>query len=191
MRFQETPVHGVVLITPDHFDDERGFFQCTWASDQFEAHGLESRMVQRNVSFNRAQHTLRGMHYQRQPHTEAKIVSCLVGAIFDVAMDIRPDSPSYGKWFGAELSQANGALLYVPNGCAHGYLSLKPETTVEYLISEYYHPEVAGGLRWDDPFFNVDWPGRPSVINARDATYPDFEPVVLVARAQASGDRSG
>jgi len=177
MRFQETSVHGVVLITPDHFEDERGYFARTWALDEFQTHGLETRLVQRNVSFNRARHTLRGMHYQREPYTEAKIVSCTIGAIYDVAMDIRPDSPSFGKWFGAELSQHNGALLYVPNGCAHGYLSLEPESTVEYLISEYYHPEVAGGLRWNDAFFGVAWPAEPSMINERDRTWPDFQAV--------------
>ena len=191
MRFHETPVDGVVLITPDHFDDERGFFQRTWALDEFQAHGLETRMVQRNLSYNRARHTLRGMHYQREPYGEVKLVSCTIGAIYDVAMDIRPDSPSFGKWFGAELRQDNSAMLYVPRGCAHGYLSLEPDSTVEYLISEYYHPEVAGGLRWDDGFFNVSWPAGPDVINARDATYPDFEPMLFASRIQSSGDRSG
>lgn len=176
MRFQETPIQDVVLITPDHFEDERGFFQRTWASDELEAHGLEPRMVQRNVSFNRARHTLRGMHYQHEPYGEVKVVSCPLGAIYDVAIDIRPDSPTFGKWFGAELRQDNGTMLYVPRGCAHGYLTLETGSTVEYLISEYYHPEVAGGLRWDDPFFGVQWPASPSVINARDASYPDFQP---------------
>jgi dTDP-4-dehydrorhamnose 3,5-epimerase len=104
-----------------------------------------------------------------------KVVSCLVGAIYDVAIDVRPESATFGQWFGAELRQDNGAILYVPQGCAHGYLTLTPDTTVEYLISEFYHPEVAGGVRWDDPFFNVRWPAQPSVINARDATYADFQ----------------
>jgi dTDP-4-dehydrorhamnose 3,5-epimerase len=184
MRFQQTSVHGVVLITPDQFDDERGFFARTWASDEFEAQGLDTRVVQRNVSYNRARHTLRGMHFQQAPYEEVKLVSCIVGAIFDVALDVRPDSPSFGRWFGAELRQDNGAMLYVPRGCAHGYLSLEPDSTVEYLISEYYHPEVASGVRWDDPFFNVRWPARASVLNARDASYPDFQPRVLASRAQ-------
>jgi dTDP-4-dehydrorhamnose 3,5-epimerase len=184
MRFQETSVQGVLLITPDHFDDERGFFQRTWACDEFEAHGLETRMVQRNVSYNRARHTLRGMHFQREPFGEVKLVSCAVGAIYDVAMDMRPESPTFGQWFGAELGRDNGALLYVPRGCAHGYLSLVPDTTVEYLISEFYHPEVAGGIRWDDPFFNVVWPAEPSVMHARDASWPDFEPAMAASRGQ-------
>jgi dTDP-4-dehydrorhamnose 3,5-epimerase len=176
MRFQETNVLGVRLITPDHFEDERGFFERTWALDEFTEWGLETRMVQRNVSYNRAARTLRGMHFQREPYPEVKLVSCIVGAIYDVAVDIRPESATFGKWFGAELRQDNGAMLYVPQGCAHGYLSLEPDTTVEYLISEFYHPEVAGGIRWDDPFFNVRWPLEPTVINARDASYPDFVP---------------
>jgi dTDP-4-dehydrorhamnose 3,5-epimerase len=176
MRFQETSVQGVLLITPDQFDDERGFFQRTWAFDEFEANGLESRMVQRNVSYNRVARTLRGMHFQNEPYPEVKLVSCAIGAIFDVAIDIRPNSPTFGQWFGAELRQDNGLLLYVPHGCAHGYLSLTPDTTVEYLISEFYHPEVAGGIRWDDPFFNVRWPAEPVVMNPRDATWPDFQP---------------
>jgi dTDP-4-dehydrorhamnose 3,5-epimerase len=174
MRFQETNVEGVLLIAPDHFEDERGFFERTWAEEQFEAHGLETRVVHRNRSYNRAAGTLRGMHFQFAPHAEVKVVSCLVGAVFDVAIDIRAESPTFGQWFGAELRQDNGALLYVPRGCAHGYLSLEPHSTVEYLVSHAYHPEAAGGIRWDDPSFNVRWPAKPSVITARDASWPDF-----------------
>ncbi|HEY1298028.1 MAG TPA: dTDP-4-dehydrorhamnose 3,5-epimerase [Chloroflexota bacterium] len=176
MRFEETNLAGVVLITPDRYDDERGFLARTWALDEFEAHGLGTRVVQRNVSYNRRVGTLRGMHFQHQPYSEVKVVSCLVGAIFDVAVDLRPDSATYSQWFGAELSQENGALLHVPEGCAHGYLTLAPETTVEYLLSEFYHPEAAGGLRWDDPFCNIQWPSEPSIVNARDRTWPDFMP---------------
>jgi dTDP-4-dehydrorhamnose 3,5-epimerase len=176
MRFQETTLQGVLLISPDHFEDERGFLERTWGQDVFEERGLHTRMVQRNVSYNRAVGTLRGMHFQREPYPEVKLISCMAGAVYDVAIDIRPDSATYGKWFGAELRQDNGLMLYIPKGCAHGYLSLVPDSTVEYLISEFYHPEVAGGIRWDDPFFNVRWPIEPSVVNARDATYPDFVP---------------
>jgi dTDP-4-dehydrorhamnose 3,5-epimerase len=182
MRFQETNVQGVLMISPDHFDDERGFFERTWAQDEFELHGLHTRMVQRNVSYNRAVRTLRGMHFQREPYPEVKLISCLIGAVYDVAIDIRPDSPTYGQWFGAELRQDNGLMLYVPQGCAHGYLSLEPDSTVEYLISEFYHPEVAGGIRWNDPFFNVRWPAEPVVMNGRDATYPDYVPHQLQVR---------
>jgi dTDP-4-dehydrorhamnose 3,5-epimerase len=183
MRFQETNVEGVWLITPDQFDDERGFFARTWAQDEFETRGLETRMVQRNVSYNRHGGTLRGMHFQREPYPEVKVVSCTIGAIYDVAIDIRPESPTFGQWYGAELRAETGAMLYVPRGCAHGYLSLEADSTVEYLISEFYHPEVAGGVRWDDPLFNVRWPARPTVMHERDATYPDFQRVESGARS--------
>jgi dTDP-4-dehydrorhamnose 3,5-epimerase len=174
MRFEETPVAGVVVITPDRFDDERGFFARTWGVDEFEARGLQGRVVSRNLSYNREPGTLRGMHFQHPPYQEVKIVSCLIGSVFDVAVDLRPESATFGKWFGTELSQANGTMLYVPEGCAHGYLSLAPDSTVEYLISEFYHPEAAGGLRWDDPFCNIRWPREPRMMNARDRTWPDF-----------------
>jgi dTDP-4-dehydrorhamnose 3,5-epimerase len=188
MRFQDTNVEGVLLIAPDHFEDERGYFQRTWALDEFTDRGLEPRMVQRNVSYNRASGTLRGMHFQREPYSEVKLISCSIGAIYDVAIDIRPDSPTFGQWFGAELRQDNGQMLYVPRGCAHGYLSLVPDSTVEYLISEFYHPEAAGGIRWNDPYFNVNWPTEPSVVNARDATWPDWSsnPAAGSARVDAA-----
>jgi dTDP-4-dehydrorhamnose 3,5-epimerase len=182
MRFEETPVAGVLLITPDRFDDERGFLARTWGLDEFEARGLGTPVVQRNVSYNRAPGTLRGMHFQHAPYRENKVVSCLVGAVFDVAVDLRPESVTYGTWFGAELSQDNGAILYVPEGCAHGYLSLVPDSTVEYLISEYYHPEAAGGLRWDDPFCRIQWPRAPAVMNERDRTWPDYLPDEVLSR---------
>lgn len=175
MQFEQTTVAGVFLIKPDKFDDERGFFTRTWGQDEFEAHGLQSRVVQRNLAYNRVAGTLRGMHFQRTPFPEVKLVTCLIGAVYDVAMDIRRDSPTFGRWFGAELRQDNATMLYIPEGCAHGYVSLEPESTVEYLISEFYHPEVAGGVRWNDPFFNVQWPIEPVVMNERDQTYPTFQ----------------
>jgi dTDP-4-dehydrorhamnose 3,5-epimerase len=185
MRFEEATVQGVWLITPDRFDDERGFFARTWGLDEFEANGLDARMVQRNVSYNRALGTLRGMHYQKPPYPEDKLVTCLVGSVYDVAMDIRPESPTFGRWFGAELRADTGAMLYVPRGCAHGYLTLEPDSTVEYLISEFYHPESADGLRWDDAAFNVVWPREPVVMNERDRTWPDFE--MMRTRVQVPG----
>jgi dTDP-4-dehydrorhamnose 3,5-epimerase len=174
MRFEATNIEGVWLITPDRFDDERGFFARTWGLDEFEAHGIDVHVVQRNAAYNRSAGTLRGMHFQRAPYSEDKIVSCPVGAVYDVAIDIRPESPTFGQWYGAELRGDAGAILYVPKGCAHGYVTLEPDTKVEYLISEYYHPEAADGVRWDDPFFNVAWPIQPTSMNARDRTWPDF-----------------
>ena len=177
MRIEDTRVDGVRLITPQRFPDDRGYFVVTWAEDLFTQHGLTARVVQRNLSYNRAQHTLRGMHFQRAPHAEVKVVSCLVGAVYDVAIDLRPDSPSYLQWFGAELRADSGTMLYVPEGCAHGYLTLEPDSTVEYLVSEFHHPESADGVRWDDAAFGIRWPARPVVMAPRDANYPDFASV--------------
>ena len=183
MRIQETPVQGVKVVLPDLFEDERGYFARTWGKDVFADQGLVAAMVQRNLSFNAATGTLRGMHFQRAPFGEVKVVSCMIGAIYDVALDIRPDSPTFGRWYGAELTAQNGAMLYVPEGCAHGYLTLEPGSLVEYLISEFYHPEVSGGIRWDDPFFAVDWPAEPTTMNERDRTWPDFEAARVMAQA--------
>jgi dTDP-4-dehydrorhamnose 3,5-epimerase len=174
MRFEETTIPGVLLITPERIPDERGFFVRTWAEDEFEAHGL-AHMVARNLSYNRAHGTLRGMHFQRQPRAESKLVCALAGAIYDVAVDLRPDSPTYQRWIGTELRAETGAMLYVPEGCAHGFISLDPETTIEYLISAYYAPHASGGVRWDDPQFGIRWPIQPTVISQRDRNWPDFE----------------
>jgi dTDP-4-dehydrorhamnose 3,5-epimerase len=184
MKFQSTEIGGVVLITPERIPDERGFFAQTWGQDDFEAHGLRPPMVARNVSYNRQAGTLRGMHFQRAPHAEVKLVSCLAGAIYDVAIDVRPDSATCRKWVAAELRAETGAMLYIPEGFAHGYLTLEPDTTVEYLMSAYYAPEAAGGVRWDDPSFGIRWPLEPTVMNARDRTWPDF-PAATPAPAQS------
>jgi dTDP-4-dehydrorhamnose 3,5-epimerase len=176
MIFQSTDVEGVVLVTEERFKDERGFFARTWGQDEFEANGLNPHMVQRNLSYNRKTGTLRGMHYQLPPHAEVKLVSCLVGAIYDVAIDLRRDSPTFGKWAGAELRPESGAMLYIPEGCAHGFLTLEPDTVVEYLISAFYAPEAACGVRWNDPVFGVLWPAEPTLMAERDRTYPDFKP---------------
>src|ERR1051326_1580054 len=168
MQFQHTQVQDVVVVTPDRFSDERGFFARTWGRDELERFGLDARVVQRNMAYNRARGTLRGMHFQHPPYAENKIVECLVGAIYDVAVDLRPDSPTFGRWVGTELRASEGVMLYVPEGCAHGYITLEPDSLVEYLTSAYYHPEASGGLRWNDPFFCIEWPHTPTVMNERD-----------------------
>jgi dTDP-4-dehydrorhamnose 3,5-epimerase len=183
MRFEQTHIPGVVLITPEQIADERGFFARTWGQDVFAAHGLDAPMVQRNVSHNRRAGTVRGMHYQRTPHAEIKLVSCISGRIFDVAIDLRTDSPAFGKWYGAELSESTGAMLYIPEGCGHGYQTLDSDTRVEYLISEYYHPECAAGVRWNDPFFAIHWPLAPTAMNERDRSWPDFAPATSGTKA--------
>ncbi len=175
MIFTPTELAGVVLITPERIPDERGFFTKTWGEDDFGANGLNPRMVARNLSFNRQTGTLRGMHFQRPPHAEAKLICALTGSIHDVALDLRRDSPTFGKWVARELRAETGEMLYVPEGCAHGFITLEPNTTTEYLISTYYAPEASGGVRWNDPAFRIEWPMEPRVISARDRAWPDFD----------------
>src|SRR2546425_9619297 len=176
MIFTPTELAGVVLIPPERIPDERGFFTKTWGEDDFEANGLNPRMVARNLSFNRQTGTLRGMHFQRAPHAEAKLICALNGAIYDVALDLRRDSPTFGRWVARELRADSGEMLYVPEGCAHGFITLEPNTTVEYLISAFYAPDAAAGVRWNDPAFNIDWPVQPTAMSERDRAWPDFEP---------------
>jgi dTDP-4-dehydrorhamnose 3,5-epimerase len=176
MRFTETRVAGAFLIEPEPIADRRGLFARTFCQEEFEAHGLNPCVSQCNVSFNHRRGTLRGLHYQAAPHQEAKLVRCTSGAIWDVALDLRPGSPSYRAWFGAELTAANRAMLYVPEGCAHGFLTLADATEVAYQMSAPYEPAAARGVRWDDPAFGIDWPGEVLVINERDRSYPDVGP---------------
>jgi len=176
MRFVETKVDGAFLIEPEPIADERGFFARVFCREEFAANGLNPDLAQGNVSFNHAKGTLRGMHYQAAPHQEAKLVRCTRGAIWDVALDLRPGSSTYLAWDGYELSDANRSMLYVPEGCAHGFLTLTDGAEVTYQMSAPYAPAAARGARWDDPAFGIDWPGEVVVINQRDASYPDTEP---------------
>jgi dTDP-4-dehydrorhamnose 3,5-epimerase len=176
MRFTETKVAGAFLIEPEPIADERGFFARTWCREEFAAHGLNPELAQANISFNHRKGTLRGLHYQEAPHAEAKLVRSVRGAIWDLALDLRPGSPTHLAWFGAELSDANRAMLYVPEGCAHGFLTLTDDAEVAYQMSAPYAPQAARGVRFDDPAFGISWPGEVVVINERDRTYPDFAP---------------
>jgi dTDP-4-dehydrorhamnose 3,5-epimerase len=176
MRFTETKVAGAFLIAPEPIADERGFFARTWCREEFADHGLTGELAQANISFNHRKGTLRGLHYQAAPHAEAKLVRSTRGAIWDLALDLRRDSPTYLAWSGAELSDANRAMLYVPEGCAHGFLTLTDDAEVAYQMSAPYAPEAARGVRFDDPAFGIEWPGEVVVINERDRTYPDFAP---------------
>lgn len=175
MTFVETTIPGVVEIRLTPTSDERGWFARSWCRAEFEKHGLNPRIAQCNISSNRRKGTLRGMHYQDQPFPEAKVVRCTKGSIFDVVIDLRPASPSFRKWVGVELTAENHKSLYVPEGCAHGFLTLAEDTEVFYLMSESYHSELASGVRWDDPAFGVIWPAEVDVISERDRTYPDFK----------------
>ena len=176
MRFTETKVAGAFVIEPEPIADERGFFARTWCREEFADHGLTPELAQANLSFNHRRGTLRGLHYQAAPHAEAKLVRVTRGAIWDLALDLRRDSPTYLAWFGAELSDANRHMLYVPEGCAHGFLTLTDDAEVAYQMSAPYAPQAARGVRFDDPAFGIEWPGEVVVINERDRTYPDFAP---------------
>lgn len=174
MKFSATKIPGVVVIDAEPIGDERGFFARSFCAREFAAAGLELTVAQTNLSHNARRGTLRGMHYQAEPKPEPKLVACIRGAIFDVAIDLRAESPSFRDWVGAELTDSNGKALFVPPGCAHGFLTLADETQVSYLMGELYDPDLARGVRWDDPAFGVEWPGEPTVISDRDAGYPDF-----------------
>jgi len=174
MRFSPTKLSGVSLVDLERHEDERGFFARSWCQSEFEQRGLNPRLVQCNVSFNRKRGTLRGMHYQVAPHAEAKLVRCTRGAIYDVAVDLRPDSPTYRQWVGVELTAENGRALYIAEGFAHGFQTLADDSEVFYQMSEFFHPEYARGVRWDDPAFKIAWPENERCLSARDLAYPDY-----------------
>lgn len=172
MIFTACPLDGAWLIDVEPATDERGFFARTWCRREFAAHGIGAQFLQASVSGNARRATLRGLHYQAGPHQEAKLVRCTAGAVFDVIVDLRPRSAGYLRWYGVELSAANHRALYVPEGCAHGFITLADDSEVLYLISAEYAPGAAHGVRWDDPAVGVRWPLEPLVISARDAAWP-------------------
>jgi dTDP-4-dehydrorhamnose 3,5-epimerase len=174
MIFTPTSLPGAFVIEPEKFSDARGFYARLWDQKEFASHGLNPRLVQSDVSFNHKSGTLRGMHFQSAPNAQAKLVRCTAGAIHDVIIDLRPDSPTFTRHVGVELTAANHRLLYVPEGFAHGYLTLKDNTEVAYQMSEHYAPASGGGVRWNDPAFAIAWPGPVNVVLPRDNFYPDF-----------------
>ena len=174
MIFRSTKIAGVFEIELEGKPDERGFFARSWCCDEFAAQGLNSRLAQCSISFNHRQGTLRGMHFQAAPHSEAKLIRCTKGAVYDVALDLRRDSPTFRQWTSAVLTADNHLMLYIPEGCAHGFLTLEDNCEIFYQISEFYAPEAARGVRWNDAAFAIDWPGKVNVISSRDASYPDF-----------------
>jgi dTDP-4-dehydrorhamnose 3,5-epimerase len=175
MRFHSTKLPGTTQIDLDTIPDERGFFARSWCQREFRDNGLNPNLVQCNISFNTRKGTLRGMHYQAPPFGEAKVVRCTRGSIYDVVLDLREDSITFRQWIGVELSAKNRRMLYIPEGCAHGFLTLQDETEVFYQMSEFYNPESARGVRWNDPVFAIEWPGKVEMISERDRTYPDFD----------------
>lgn len=175
MKFIETRLKGAFLIELVPIADERGFFARSWCQQAFADRGLNSQLVQCNISFNRKKGTLRGMHYQVAPHEEVKLVRCTLGAIYDVIVDLRPDSATFREWLAVELTAENRRMLYVPVGFAHGFQTLVDNTEVFYQMSTFYHAESARGVRWDDPGFGIEWPEDKRVISDRDLQYSKFK----------------
>jgi dTDP-4-dehydrorhamnose 3,5-epimerase len=174
--FAETNLQGAFVIEPEVHEDHRGFFARTFCRREFEAHGLNTNVVQCNISFNKRRGSLRGMHFQASPYSEAKLVRCTAGSIHDVIIDLRPSSSTFKKHFGVELSARNRKMLYIPEEFAHGFQTLEDDTEVFYQMSQFYSAEHSRGVRWDDPAFGISWPSGERIIIERDRTYPDFRP---------------
>ena len=174
--FRETKLKGAFVIDPERFEDARGFFGRSFSAKEFQDQGINPRVAECNISFSEKCYTVRGMHYQNPPHAQAKLVRCTKGAIYDVIIDLRPESPTFKQWIGEELTAENRRMLYVPEGFAHGFQTLVEKTEVFYQVSEFYARNSEGGVRWNDPVFAIDWRATDGVtINERDANYPDFK----------------
>lgn len=174
MIFTETSLQGAFIIEAETLTDERGFFARTFCQKEFVTHNLNPHLVQCNISFNNKKGTLRGMHYQAAPYAEAKLVRCTQGAIYDAIVDLRPNSPTFKQWVAVELTADNRKMLYIPENFAHGFQTLTDNTEIFYQMSEFYHPESAKGVRWDDPAFDIQWPADERIISAKDRQYADF-----------------
>ncbi len=174
MKFTEAPIKGAYIIDVNRIGDDRGYFGRLWCQKEYEDMGLKANICQSNIGVSKKAGTLRGLHYQTPPHQEVKIVRCSRGAMFDVIVDLRPDSPTFKQWFGMELNEDNATMLYVPEGCATGYLTLVDNTEMYYHATEFYHPESATGVRYNDPAFGIEWPGEINVLSDNDINWPDF-----------------
>ena len=174
MIFRETKVVGAFVLEAERHEDERGFFARTFSAEELGGRGLDGRVAESSIAYNAVAFTLRGLHYQRPPHEETKLVRCTRGSVYDVIVDLRDDSATRLRWDAVELSDDNRLALYVPEGCAHGYLTLVDDSELTYLISHPYVEEAGAGVRWDDPLIGIQWPAVPAVIAARDASYPDL-----------------
>jgi dTDP-4-dehydrorhamnose 3,5-epimerase len=174
VRFVPTPLAGLVVVEIEPREDDRGMFARTFCADEFAAHGLHASWPQCNVSWNAKRATIRGMHFQKAPHEEPKLVRCTRGRIFDVAIDLRPRSPTFKRWFGVELSAEKRSALHIPGGFAHGFQALVDDVEVFYQMGERYRPELASGVRWNDPAFAIAWPLPDPILSSKDAGYPDF-----------------
>lgn len=176
MFFEETFIEGVYVIEQEIKSDERGFFSRAFCANEFEKMGLSSKCLQASRSFSSLKGTLRGMHYQLEPHAETKLVQCTRGSLYDVALDLRENSPTFGKSVGRCLSDKNRKMMYIPKGCAHGFITLENDTEIFYIVSQFYDSKSERGVRWNDPLFQIEWPISPSVLSPKDLSYPDFLP---------------
>lgn len=176
MIFVPTPLPGAFVVDLERREDERGFFARTWCRHEFEEMGLKADLAQCSLSYSRRRGTLRGMHWQAAPWAEAKLVRCTRGLIWDAIVDLRPSSPTYTQYVGVELTAESGRALYVPEGMAHGFVTLEDHSEVSYQMSQFYEPSAARGVRWNDPAFGIEWPLNNPILHPRDAEYPDFVP---------------
>jgi len=172
MLFTETKLKGAFLIDIRKLEDERGFFARTWCQREMGEHGINVHIVQANTSMNLKKGTLRGMHFQKRPYEEAKLVRCIRGAVYDVIVDLRPESSTFKKWFSVELTEDNYKTLFIPEGFAHGFITLKDNSEITYMMSQFYTPGYEGGFRWDDPAINIEWPVNVNVISQKDKNLP-------------------
>ncbi len=179
MKFTPTILAGAFLIEPESITDERGFFARSFCQNEFASHDLSANIAQCNISYNKTHGIIRGMHYQRAPSAEAKLVRCTSGSIYDVIIDLRVDSSTYQQWIAYELNSKNRSALYIPKGFAHGFQTLKDNTEVFYQMFDFFSPQQASGIRWDDPTFNIDWPLSVHTISGKDHNYPDFNVSML------------
>ncbi len=184
MLFRPIDLVGAYLIEPEPRTDDRGSFARIFCENEFAALGLATRFVQANNSCNFERGVLRGMHYQLPPHAETKLVRCVRGSLWDCILDLRPDSPSLGKWFAAELTAENRLMMYVPKGFAHGFLTLTPDAEALYLVDEFYSRDAERIVRWNDPFFGINWPDNPVSISEKDASAPNFDPAYHCSAAE-------
>ena len=175
MKFVETKLQGLLMVEFEIHEDERGFFTRSWCQKEFQARGLNSQLVQCDISFNHKRGTLRGLHYQTDPHDEVKLVRCTKGRIYDVAVDMRPSSRTFKKWFAVELAADSHLMLYIPTGFAHGFQTVEDESEIFYQMSNFYNPISARGVRWNDPAFGITWPIKNPILSEKDKSYEDFK----------------
>ena len=189
MTFNETPIKGLFEIELEKREDERGFFARIFCVEQFEKHGLEGKIVQINNSLTKQKFTLRGMHYQLPPKSEIRVVRCIKGAVFDMSLDLRPNSPTFGKSYGTTLTSENRKMMYIPKGFAHGFMTLEDDTEFIYFVSEFYSPESERVIRWNDPKFDMKWPQNPLSVSNKDAEQKDFDPQYHLVGMDTLADR--